>query len=151
MSETPTDRVELTEDEIQQGTHAHWSDDESFGGDPVFDKEVVESIVAARLQAYAEKFESLSDRARKAATELGDKNDRLAAELAATNADRDWEEAQKNALRKAADKHIAALQETLDRVTALADEADRSERHINGYGYVLLRDLRAALTPEGKP
>ena len=34
------------------------------------------------------------------------------------------------------------------RVRALCDEADHSGRHVNGYGYVLLRPLRAALEGE---
>lgn len=38
----------------------------------------------------------------------------------------------------------------LDRVRALCDEADHSGRHVNGYGYVLLRPLRAALDGEGR-
>ena len=36
----------------------------------------------------------------------------------------------------------------IERVRALCDEADHSGRHVNGYGYVLLRPLRAALDGE---
>lgn len=104
------------------------------------------------------------------------------AELAAANArcaeleaDRDWEKAQKDALRNAADRTFAkltaenaALQETLDRaeedrdlykleldaaevvierVTALADEWNNS----NDSRWIHAEELLAALTPEGKP
>ena len=45
---------------------------------------------------------------------------------------------------------VARLREREARVRALCDDAARSDRSINGYGYVLLRPLRAALEGEGQ-
>jgi sugar phosphate isomerase/epimerase len=51
----------------------------------------------------------------------------------------------------AAEQKQAAAEAKVARVRTLADEADASGRHINGYGYVLLRDLRAAIDRGATP